>query len=204
MKIYIDFDGTLFDTDKYNQDFINLFNKYGITNETFINERDAIFNKDNLFDLYKLAEHLIKKYNLNKEIKSKILNILNTSYIYPEIFECLNILNNKKYKLYILTYGNIKFQETKINCSNISKYFKEILITEKDKSKLNIDYEKSIFIDNNPEEIIKFKKAGAKKIIRIKRKSDKYSKKNCNIDGIHECKDFNEIIKLMEGGFDNE
>jgi len=30
MKIYIDFDGTLFDTDKYENDFIKIYNKYGI------------------------------------------------------------------------------------------------------------------------------------------------------------------------------
>ena len=51
------------------------------------------------------------------------------------------------YDLYLLTYGHKNYQRKKINSSNISSFFKNIIITEEDKSKLDIDYENSIFID---------------------------------------------------------
>ena len=91
-----------------------------------------------------------------------------------------------------------------INSSNISKYFNEIIITDKDKSELNIDYRNSIFIDNNPLEIEKFCGSKAKIVIRIRRDNDRYSKYECNRVNVIECKDFNEVVKYLKGGFKNE
>ena len=56
------------------------------------------------------------------------------------------------------------------------KYFKDIIITNKDKSKLNIDYTNGIFIDNNPLELEKFYNSNSINLIRIKRDTDKYFK----------------------------
>ena len=94
----------------------------------------------------------------------------------------------------LLTLGNKNFQQKKIYSSNINKYFKDIIITDKDKSKLNINYSNSIFIDNNPIELKKFYNSKDKYLIRIKRDTDKYSKLNLDINNIPEYKDFNELL----------
>lgn len=204
MKIYIDFDGTLFDTDKYMSDSVRLLNEYGIDNVIFSNVKKDLFGDKNLFNLNVMIDFFIKKYNIDIELKNKIDNLLKNSYLYSEVIDCLEQLINNGYELYLLTYGDDEFQKTKIKASNIEKYFKEVIITNKNKSELNLDYKNSIFIDNNPFVIENFYNSMAKNIIRIKRKSDRYAKVNCNITGIIECSDFNQVVQYLKGGFNNE
>lgn len=204
MKIYIDFDGTLFDTDKYTKDFINILSEYGINNDIYEEAKMNIFNDRKLFNVNVIVDYFIDKYNIYIELKDRVDNLLNNSYVYPEIVDCIQKLINNGYEPHLLTYGDYNFQKMKIKKSNIAQYFKEIIITEKDKSKLDIDYENSIFIDNNPVEVEKFYNSMAKTIIRIRRESDRYSKKDCNIPSIIECEDFNQVIHVLKGGVNNE
>ena len=61
------------------------------------------------------------------------------------------------------------------------------MITDVDKSQLDIDYKNNLFIDNNPKELIKFQNKGGK-IIRIRRIDDKYSV--IDLDNVLEYKNF--------------
>ena len=45
----------------------------------------------------------------------------------------------------------------------------------------NICYDEGIFIDNNPKEIERFINKSVKKVIRVRRPSDKYSKFDTNV-----------------------
>ena len=201
MKIYIDFDGTLFNTDKYTKDFMSILNDYCIDKTLFYEVSDKLFSKNKLFNINVIVDYFIDNYDMNYSLKDKINNLLNDSYVYSDVMECLNILISYGYELYLLTYGDDEYQRLKIEASNLSRFFKEIIITQKDKSKLGIDYENSIFIDNNPIEIEKFNSSKANKIIRIKRDNDKFSNAKCNISDIAECSDFNQIIDVLKGGF---
>lgn len=189
MKIYIDFDGTLFDSTKLHQEYKKIFNKHNI-------DIDNIFKKsyqqEKNFDV--LTKKITKEYNLNPSIYEEIDNIYSENLIYKDVIPFLEEYHNK-YDLILLTLGNINYQQKKINKTNISKYFKEIIITNKDKSKLNIDYTNGIFIDNNPLELKKFYNSKVKHLIRIKRDTDKYSKMNLEIDDIPEFSDFDELTK---------
>ena len=204
MKIYIDFDGTLFNTDKYTKDFMSILNDYGIDKAFFDEVNHMVCGNNKLFNINVIVDYFISKYNIDDSLKVKIDNLLNDSYVYSEVVECLNILIDRGFELYLLTYGDDEFQKLKINASNISKYFKKIIITEKDKSKLDIDYENGIFIDNNPFEIERFNNSNAKKIIRIRRDNDKFSNTGCNISNVAQCSDFNQLIDFLKGGFMNE
>ena len=181
MKIYIDFDGTLFNTDKYIEDIINILNNYGIDKKLFEEVKKIFYINNKVFDITDILDYFIDKYNIDNDLKYKINSLLNNSYIYPDVIENLKTLIDMGYELYLLTYGYKNYQRKKINSSNISNFFKNIIITEKDKSKLDIDYENSIFIDNNPIEIERFHNSNAKKIIRIIREKEKYSKDICNV-----------------------
>ncbi len=204
MKIYIDFDGTLFNTDKYTEDFMNIFNEYDISKLLLDEAKEFLFSDHRLFNINIVVDYFISKYNVDSNLRNNINDLFNTSYVYSEVFDCLNQLKGMGYELYLLTYGDEIFQKTKIKASNISKYFKKIIITEKDKSKLDIDYKNSIFIDNNPVEIEKFYNSNAKIVIRIRRDSDKYKKMECNISDLIECKDFNHVVQILRGGFKSE
>ncbi len=66
-----------------------------------------------------------------------------------------------------------------LNCE-ISVIIDNVLITGLYKFETNINYSDSIFIDDNPRDLIGLCNNNAKKVIRIKRKNTKYS--NCKLD----------------------
>lgn len=186
MKIYIDFDGTLYNTNKLNQNFINIFNKYNIDTEYI----KKLMNNYKNYDL--LANKIIKDNNIDNSIYSDLSNLYSNDLVFKDVIPFLEKYY-KKYQLILLTLGNKEYQEKKINSSNLKKYFKDIIITDKNKSKLNIDYTNAIFIDNNPNELKKFYNSNATKLIRIKRNEDKYSKINLNIINIPEFENFKDL-----------
>lgn len=192
MNIYIDFDGTLYNTDKLYKNFINIFKKYNIEEKEIKDLMKQVpYKTTKSFDV--LADIIIKKYNLNSDIHNKLNKIYHNNYLYNDVILFLEKYY-KKYNLVLLTLGNISYQQKKINNSKINKYFKDIIITDKDKSKLNINYSKGIFIDNNPKELKNFYNSNATNLIRIKRKNDKYSKLTLNIKNVPEFKDFNDLL----------
>ena len=176
MKIYLDFDGTLFNTDKFYQDYLNLFQEYGLDEDLINNIKLKLF-KTTKFNLDILTNYLVKEYNLDNNILLKVNNLYNSSYVFKDVIPFLEKYKNLEINL--LTYGEYNYQLKKIDGSNLKKYFKDIIITDKDKSKLNLDYQNNLFIDNNPTEIKKFLEV-TKNVIRIRREEDKYSKLNSN------------------------
>ena len=189
MKIYIDFDGTLFDSTKHYHKYINIFKKHNLNITETLNKT---YEKDKNFDT--ISKKIIQKYNLDNSIFKELEKLYSEKLIFKDAIPFLEKYS-KKYDLILLTLGNIKYQQKKINKTKIYPYFKDIIITNKDKSNLNIDYENGVFIDNNPLELKKFYNSKAKYLIRIKRKTDKYSKLNLNIENIPEFTSFDELTK---------
>lgn len=186
MNIYIDFDGTIFDISLLNNDFINLFNNI-----------DSHYIKS-LIKKYKnyyiVTDILIKKYNLEENYINKVNSLFENNYLYKDAITFLEKYY-QKYNLILLTYTNsIEYQKRKINSCNIDKYFKDIIITTKDKSKLdNIDYQKGIFFDNNPLELKKLNNKNIINIVRINHQNDTYNKEK-TLNNIKEYPDFIELI----------
>lgn len=192
MKVYIDFDGTLFDSTKLHKEFINFFNKYNIKKEYLEKIMNVDYEQDKNLDT--LANKIINDNNLNPNTFQELNKIYSEELIFKDVIPFLERYY-QKYDLILLTLGSKKYQQKKINSSNISKYFKDIIITNKDKSKLDIDYTKGIFIDNNPLELKRFYNSKATNLIRIKRDTDKYSKLDLDINNIPEFINFKELEK---------
>ena len=57
MKIYIDFDGTLFNTDKYTNDFMKVLYDYGIDKKLFDDVNNKILNNNKLFNLNVIIDY---------------------------------------------------------------------------------------------------------------------------------------------------
>lgn len=186
MNIYIDFDGTIFDINKLNKDFINLFKNI---DKDYIS---YLITKHKNYDI--VANILIKEFNLNTNIINEVNNLYQNNYTYPDAITFLEKYY-KKYNLILLTYTkSLDYQKKKIKSAKINKYFKDIIITTIDKSKLNINYINNIFIDNNPKELKKLIDINAKYIIRINHKNDHYNEIKLDVETIPEYKDFIELI----------
>ena len=97
----------------------------------------------------------------------------------------------KDYNLVLLAKGNYEYQEFKILKTNISKYFKEKIITEKEKGDLEIDYQKGIFIDDNPREIESIMKNSPYLVIRMKRGKYKDIEIDLDIENVSSLSEIN-------------
>lgn len=183
MKIYLDFDGTLFNTDKFYQDYLVILNKYNISSFEIEKMKKELFT-NRRFNLDILTDYIISKYNI-KNLKQEVEYLYNNSYVFEDVIPFLE--KYKNYNLILLTLGDIDYQNRKIESSNLTKYFQDIIITDGDKSQLDINYKDNLFIDNNPKELIKFQNNGGK-IIRIRRIEDKYSV--IDLDNVLEYKNF--------------
>ena len=103
-------------------------------------------------------------------------------------------MKSNNYELILLTYGDFDYQNEKVNKSGIKDYFDKIIITSKHKALLNLDYEHSVFIDDNKVQLEGLLKTGAK-VIRIKRSGNKHYLDE--IKGVIEFNDFKELINFM-------
>lgn len=102
---------------------------------------------------------------LAKEISAKFLQILPTKKIlFDYTIEILEYLYSRKYSLHVITNGFEKTQWSKVNNSNIAKYFTHIITSEKSNSlkpskeifeyaikKTGANLHESIMIGDNPE-----------------------------------------------------
>lgn len=169
-KIYIDFDSTLFDTHSFYNDFTNICNNYGIETNKIELLKEKLFNDEKLFNLDVLINNIVNKYNIDSSIYLDVDKLYSNKYVYSDSIWFLKKLKNN-YNLVLLTYGDIIYQAKKIKASKLEKYFDNVIITNKHKGNLDLDYKDSIFIDDSLDEINNICNRNPKKIIRIKRDS---------------------------------
>ena len=195
-KFYIDFDSTLFDSDKYFHELYVICEKYKISRLELDKITNSIFKSHKDFFIDDLLKYLIEEKHVDRNVKEDFKILENTSFLYEDSIIFLKAIQNK-YNSILLTCGNISNQKKKINTCNIKEYFSKIIITPSNKSTVQeVDYENSIFLDNNAKEVERFVSAGAKRVIRIKRDTDKYSKIPLKINGIEE---YSSLYEVLEG-----
>ena len=180
MKIYIDFDRTLFDCDSFLSDLYSIILEYKIPRNIFKSCQNQC--KKMGFNPYSILNEVNKLYSFDVSIYEKIDKLLSktNSYLYSDSVSFLKYLKDRNYQIIILTKGNMEYQMKKIKNSNISNYYNDVIVTMLHKGKLDLDYSNSIFIDDNPVEIKSILRKKPKKLIRIKRDKSKYS--NISLD----------------------
>ena len=193
MKIYVDFDRTLFDCDRFLGDIYALMNKYNITKEMFVECQNQCIEKG--FNPYLILDLVKEKYNFDNKLYQDLdLFMEDTSnYLYSDASTFLNYLKLLKYEVIILSKGNIDYQKKKIMNSHIDLLYSDLIITRNHKGDLGLDYINSIFIDDNPKEILSIMNQKPKKIIRLQRDDSLYANIPMEVD-ILSYKTLQEII----------
>lgn len=183
MKYYIDFDNTIFNTVSFYDDFINLLKKHNIDND-YIEEFYRVNGMNPLA--------LIRSIN-NQELKEEYKLLFNDTkkYLYPDAIEFLK--NKKGNQLILYSQGYLEYQYEKIIKSGVLKEFNNLIICEENKVEMDLDYQKGIFIDDNPKVIINLLNKGAKTVYRIKRSNNRHSMEELNDNRVIEIFNMNEI-----------
>lgn len=200
---YIDFDSTLYDTSSLTKDMLETMALHidKQNKENILNELKSIFNREHIYNIFKLCDYFEKKYSLKSNfllnsVKEVISN--GSKYVYEDVIYFLNKLKENNNTVQMLTFSttkeNMEFQELKIHGSEISNYFDAIIITATPKHILDLKYENGIFVDDNPEDLKNLYNVNGKRIIRIKRENGKYSDKPLNISKIEEYTTLSEIL----------
>lgn len=147
MLIILDLDYTLLNTRKFKK---GLARSLGLSMKKFNESYKKLFTDNSLpYDPRKHinetgrtceASALVEKVNVFLKTIDK--------YLFPEAEKILKEFKNRGYRLILLTYGNLKWQERKIENSKIKKYFDKFIFTDKAKE------DEIKFLKNNDEEII--------------------------------------------------
>lgn len=185
MIFYLDFDSTLFHTKNFTKKMLNSIavsltsENSSLNKDEIYSEAQSLFNRDNIYNIYKLADFLAEKYNVNKEIVRKNLHLTiedGKEFVFDDVVPFLEKIK-KNNNVVIFTYStkdSFSFQLEKIYGSGLADYFDDIFITDKQKHELNLDYQNAVFVDDNNEVLEGLYSVHPKKLYRIRREGTKY------------------------------
>lgn len=144
MKIFLDFDGTLFDTENaFKRDLFSVFVSCGISLE-MVEDVYEEMSKTRFFGgfMYSPQQHAeaLRKKNFLKIDEKKLLAEVScfmkgdlSRYVFSDSFGFLNSF--KKSELHILTFGEERYQKEKIAQSGVKKYVADVFVVQEEKSK---------------------------------------------------------------------
>jgi FMN phosphatase YigB (HAD superfamily) len=206
MKIFIDFDDSLFNTKKFHDRLIKIFLENGISKKDFFDtyydypQKTAYGLKK--YDPEKQINTLGKKNNINEKRLRKDLKkfISNTrEFVFPDVNAFLK--DNKKTDLYVVSYAYTDFQFRKIINSGIYTQFRRVSVSDKNKNIVLKQFvgkkDAFIFIDDRIENINLAKKYFPNcATFLLKRKEGRYyDKKTKAVD--FEIKNLKEAQKII-------
>lgn len=206
MRIILDFDHTLYSAKSLYEALKSAFLKLGIREEVFQKTFQESKGKGRDYKPCKqmnlISEQAdISKVKMEKEF-NKVLKI-SPNFLYPDTIDFLK-KHCKTEKLFMLSYGEEKFQNQKVDSAKINKYFQKIKITRDiGKSKpfklfLN-KKELVLFVEDNPQALLEVKKAYPQIItVRIKRGEGKYVEAPDNKYIDFQIKNLQELEKIIE------
>ena len=169
--IYIfDLDYTLLDTVKFEN---NLPAVLGVSKDDFDDTYEKYYRRgQNPYNVYEHISFLAKEKKIKDrdQAKKNVLAMLKKldEFIRPGTAGLLRRLKEKGQELILVTFGDLVWQKMKVKNLHIRKYFKRIIITDKDKvgtmEFLKNVKEKILIINDNARECVKFQEMLGKKV----------------------------------------
>ncbi len=163
--ILLDFDHTLFDTDRFFWvDLRSAFARFGVPDDAWEKSYETIWPSG-----YSLAKHLDELNRLGA-ISGPItggamLAALDSAfsdlshYLFPDVLRFLNVARHRGFDLILLSFGDPAWQSYKVRASGLLPYFQDVIYTTKQEGKaallddLGLRYGELHAIDNNPAEL---------------------------------------------------
>ncbi len=187
MKIVLDFDHTLFDTEEFKQALQDRLAMFGVTVDQFNSNYRIVKEQLGHYDHQEHLRLLAQEEELDEnDLLLSFNEIIATAneFLFPDAVEFLEVLKSiSKSELYLLTFGQDKFQQAKVEASGIKPYFKKVIDTIDSKLKFfdqNRELQKAIFVDNRGKTINQIKTKYPKIIsIWIKRENTPYDDEKC-------------------------
>ena len=163
--ILLDFDHTLFDTDRFFWvDLKSAFARFGVPEDAWEKSYEAIWPVG-----YSLAKHLDELERLGviagQDIRRTMLATLEAAfsdlrlYLFPDVPAFLEAARGRGFDLILLSFGDPAWQSYKVRASGLAPLFQKIVYTVKQGGKgellddLGSSYAELCAIDNNPADL---------------------------------------------------
>lgn len=163
--ILLDFDHTLFDTDRFFWiDLRSAFARFGVPDDAWETSYEAIWPSG-----YSLAKHLDALARLGAIADSSavkaMLDALEKTfsdlrpYLFPDVVGFLEAARRRGFELILLSFGDPTWQSYKVRAAGLTPYFAQILYTAKEAGKAALCAERASqygelrAIDNNPADL---------------------------------------------------
>jgi len=163
-KLFIDFDGTMFNTASFKSVMFDIFLKLGF-NLTDIQNTYMAECMDYKYHVERNLERLMKIKSVDEnEAKEKIGMMFHKipDYIFDDTVEVLKSIDQNKYELNLLTLGDEDFQRKKVDASFLGKYFDNIYFATDQKwdylKKLVDENEFFVLVDDRGDTVENIKK----------------------------------------------
>jgi len=125
-RLFIDFDGTIFQTKKFETAFFDVLIRAGIP-ETELRSTYQVECLTYKFSLKNLVTKLHQRFNFNFKLTMARLDVLFENipdkYIYPDVESFFNKINRTNYSIELITLGDPEFQKKKVERSNLLQFF---------------------------------------------------------------------------------
>lgn len=203
MNYYIDFDHTLYNTRgltiKMLESIVSSIKEQKDLNEDeLLAECKAMYNRENIYDIYELINYFSKKYDLEtlpivNNLNDTILN--RKDLVFEDSIPFLKKLKSAGHTIFLLSHQPFggQFSILKIAGSHLADYIDAEYISSIPKYELNLDYKNGIFIDDNPKDLVNLYSKNPIEVIRLRRKDDTYSSIEIDNVNIKEYENFDEI-----------
>ncbi|MFN3477135.1 MAG: HAD family hydrolase [Candidatus Methylomirabilales bacterium] len=162
--VLLDFDHTLFDTDRFFWvDLRKAIACFGIEEKAWEEAYEAVWPGG-----YSLERHLAALMKIKagrRPSKEAILSALRNAfsdlrgYLYPDVVPFLEEAKRRGFDLYLLSFGDPSWQVYKVKASGVAPYFQEVFYPKREQTKAEavggiVDrYETIHAIDNDPREL---------------------------------------------------
>ncbi len=170
MTYILDFDGVLFDDQRFKSDFGHVFSRYGVSHGVY--EQTYRQAKEARKGMYQIDVHLALLHETNsrldiKNIRRDLFTLASNSrtYIFTDAKKFLAAAQERGNMLFLLSTGDKIFQEAKIEASGIADFFAQIVIIKSSRKAPSLAGIKKqagrgevVFIDDKREVVEEIKK----------------------------------------------
>lgn len=134
-KLFIDFDGTIFNTQSFRDKMFEIFTMAGFDEEEIKNTY-AAESLDYLYSASGQLERLekIHEYDIEKA-KLRMDKLIKSSkdFMFPDFDDFIKTVDRDKFEIDLITLGEEAFQKAKVEASAIVKYFDNVYYCETQK-----------------------------------------------------------------------
>lgn len=197
-KIFIDFDGTLFETILLKEKIFKICQEFGFSHEQIV-ESYRLETADGLFSPGGLVERLrrYKEFDYKSALEKINAEISKSAvYLFDDSLVFLKKLNRAAFEVNLMTLGDDNFQRSKVENSGIASLFDNVYFVSKNKWEIMDQYvsedEKFVFIDDRADTINNISSKFSQSVcLCIKRKEEDH-------DDLNKQREFDSIVKIRE------